>query len=672
LKWTISTKLNISAAIGVCAVIGLIYIQIMLLNSGKGGSDIVARHTQESQHAFVTMRYVLEMRIWLQHLLLAKTPDEVDAAHAALKNAFKLLKFETKSGMELATSRTIRDEFSNIEVLSEEYILPSNALADMAKAFLEDFPTQKKFSDIWGDALNKAKDCFRTTAQQNSIDIFKTIDDVITSMASYQSLASVYFLSGDEAQLKLASDQAGALRIQLGDLVKLSGNETVTKALAALKKAGSNYLAVTDQLVSQYQAKADIVRERALPAANIMLQSADGVIAASKAAADIANRSMDRLMDENLRTGIGVGWFAVAVLLASAVYAMLGIARPVRKITAAMEGISKGNLGVSVPGGARLDEIGEQARTLKVLAHNLAEAEAIRANQAKVEHEMAEVLRAANEDLEERVAQRTAEVENARQIAVNALAVKTEFLSNISHELRTPMHAILAYSKLGTDYIETGEINSIREFLERIIKSAKRLASLLDQLLDFNKMDAGRMEYSIKRDKFDTVIEHALMEIESLVKNKKMKVCVHNLTADRFAEFDKMRMVQVMVNLMSNAIKFSPPESSIDISVQDEVLAGERVALRCSVADQGVGIPEAEREIVFSKFTQSSKTKTGAGGTGLGLAICRGIIEAHGGKIWAENNPPKGAVFSFVFPKSKLQSREQPSCAGPAQPLAAK
>ncbi|MGO9483081.1 MAG: ATP-binding protein [Rhodomicrobium sp.] len=652
MKWTISKKLSISSAIGICAVLGLIYIQNIILKSGKDANNIVARHTQESQHAFVTMRYVLEMRVGLQQLLLAKTPEEIDAAHAALKNAFKQLKIETKSGIELSTSRDISDKFSNIELQSGEFILPSNALADMAKAFLEDFPIRLKFSLTWDASLNAAKSQIRAANVQNATEILEKIDAATTSLAAYRSLTSVYFANGDEAQIKIANVQAEFLRTELSELVKLTGDEAVAKGLVALKKAGNNYLAVTDELVSQYQAKADIVRERALPAANIMLQSSDGVTAASKAAADIANKSIGRLMDQNLRDGIAVGVFAVAVLLASAVYVMLGIARPVRKITAAMEEISRGNLDVAVPGGARSDEIGEQAHTLRVLADNLADAEVIRANQAKIEREMAQVLRAANEDLEDRVVQRTAELENARQVAVKALAVKTEFLSNISHELRTPMHAILAYSQMGTKQLDTGKTDEIRQFLGNIIVSAKRLSSLLDQLLDFNKMEAGKMKYSIERGDFDAVVEHALIELDSLIKKKSIKIDVRALAHDRVAEFDKLRMVQVLVNLMSNAIKYSPPEGSINICVRDDVLANNCQALRCYVADQGVGIPEDEFETIFSKFTQSTKTKTGAGGTGLGLSICRNIIEAHGGRIWVENNRPKGAVFSFVFPKS--------------------
>jgi signal transduction histidine kinase len=659
LNWTFSKKLNISSAIGILAVLGLIYIQNISLNRAKDASNIVARHTLESQHAFVTMRYVQVMRFWLQRLLLAKTPEEIDTADAALKTAFHQLQTVTKSGVELSTSASIEAKFSNIEIQCGEFILRAHALSDMAKAFLEDFPTRLKFSDIWDASLNAAKHQVRAANIQNANEILEKIDEATTAMASYQSLTSVYFANGDDAQIKLADDRAEFLRTKLRNLNQLTKDEPVAKALATLKKAGSDYLAVADELLSRYQTKTDIVRERAFPAANAMLESSDGVIAAAQAAAEATDAAIGLLMEENLREGILVGIFAVAVLLGSAVYVSFGIARPVRKITGAMEEISRGNLDVFVPGGTRSDEIGEQARTLGVLVKNLAEAEAIRANQTQIERKMAQVLRAANEDLEIRVAERTIELENARNIAEDALAAKTEFLSNISHELRTPMHAILSFSKLGLKYLASGKNEDVKEFLEIITSSGKRLNGLLDQLLDLTKMDAGKMKYSISRGDFDAVIKHTLVELDSLLKDKNIKVDVRAPAQDRFAEFDKMRMVQVMVNLISNAIRYSPPEGSIDICVQDDVLADNRQALRCYVADQGVGIPEGEFETIFSKFTQSSKTKTGAGGTGLGLSICRSIIEAHGGKIWAENNRPNGAVFSFVFPK--VENSDHPS-----------
>lgn len=323
-----------------------------------------------------------------------------------------------------------------------------------------------------------------------------------------------------------------------------------------------------------------------------------------------------------------LGGLLIAVILVGGAVIKV-ISQPLLKLTACMNRLAGGDDDIEIVGRDRFDEIGSIANAVERFRQN---------SMKKRQAEVAE-------------ARERAALEIARQAAVNALAVKTEFLSNISHELRTPMHAIMAYSEMGIDLLEEGAKEKISKVLGNVNKAANRLHLLLDKLLDLGKMDAGKMEYSFKRESFDEVIEHTLMELDSLIKTKKLKIDVHALAHDRFAEFDKLRMVQVLVNLVSNAIKFSPSESSIDICVQDDVLANNREALRCHVADQGVGIPENECETIFSEFMQSSKTKTGAGGTGLGLSICRSIIEAHGGKIWAENSRPKGAVFSFVFPK---------------------
>jgi len=119
------------------------------------------------------------------------------------------------------------------------------------------------------------------------------------------------------------------------------------------------------------------------------------------------------------------------------------------------------------------------------------------------------------------------------------------------------------------------------------------------------------------------------------------------------AQCDQIKIAQVISNFLSNAIKFSEQNSSIIIAIiADELFSdlGMTPALRLSVADQGIGIPDDELEYIFDKFIQSSKTKTNAGGTGLGLAICKEFIDAHHGRIWAEHNPKGGAIFNFVIP----------------------
>ncbi len=150
-----------------------------------------------------------------------------------------------------------------------------------------------------------------------------------------------------------------------------------------------------------------------------------------------------------------------------------------------------------------------------------------------------------------------------------------------------------------------------------------------------------------------------------MISTKKLKVSTSYGDCSE-AVFDKHYVIQILVNLLSNAIKFSDAGGEIAIDVSEERQASGGQMLRCRIADCGPGIPDGELTAIFDKFVQSSKTKTGAGGTGLGLAICQKIIEAHAGRIWAENAEPKGAVFTFVIPKEVSSNANSPPVAANA------
>lgn len=228
---------------------------------------------------------------------------------------------------------------------------------------------------------------------------------------------------------------------------------------------------------------------------------------------------------------------------------------------------------------------------------------------------------------------------------------KSEFLSNMSHELRTPMHAMLNYSSMGLTTLGENGSESLTKYFRNIQTAGNRLLILLNNLLDLAKLESGKMEFNISANDFRSVVDETLIELDSLLSKKNIYPIVQYSAINTTAHFDKNKMVQVLVNLMSNAIKFSPEESSIQITVEDVHLPSNRGAgLQCSIVDEGVGIPELEVSKVFEKFTQSSQTKTQAGGTGLGLSICKQIVEAHGGSIWAKNGKDSGAVFQFQFP----------------------
>ncbi len=174
---------------------------------------------------------------------------------------------------------------------------------------------------------------------------------------------------------------------------------------------------------------------------------------------------------------------------------------------------------------------------------------------------------------------------------------------------------------------------------------------MLNALLDLAKLESGKLELRPARGDILHIIRQSQAELDSLFETKQLELVIECQSKDPCALFDSQRLMQVFINLFSNAIKFSPRESTIQVTIADSDLAGRGAALHCTVSDSGVGIPEAELETIFEKFRQSSKTDTGAGGSGLGLAICREIIHLHSGNIWAAAAPSGGAAIHFVIPR---------------------
>ncbi len=232
-----------------------------------------------------------------------------------------------------------------------------------------------------------------------------------------------------------------------------------------------------------------------------------------------------------------------------------------------------------------------------------------------------------------------------KQAAEIANRAKSAFLANMSHELRTPLHGILSFSKLGKNRAETAAPKKLASYFERINQSGQRLYTLLNDLLDLSKIEAGKMEFKFAKHDLQALIKQVINEQHARLDELGIKIKLQFDEAPSIAEMDSVRITQVLLNLLSNAMKYTEPFENITLRIKhhDEML-------ECLVTDQGMGIPDNEVEKIFEKFQQSSLTADGSGGSGLGLTICKEIIEHHHGYIGAFNNKIKGATFFFQIP----------------------
>ena len=261
-------------------------------------------------------------------------------------------------------------------------------------------------------------------------------------------------------------------------------------------------------------------------------------------------------------------------------------------------------------------------------------------------------IKEANFNLEDKVKQRTVELERAKIQAEKANESKSEFLANMSHELRTPMHAVLSFAEFGNTEATSASREELQKYFSKIENSGKRLLSLLNNLLDLSKLEAGKMNFNIRRNNIELPLNSVVSELQKLLEDKKLKIEISKTEEKMVGYFDQEKLIQVFYNLISNAIKFSKPMSAIKVDLR---YTEEKSFLVVSIEDQGMGIPEGELERIFDKFIQSSKTKTGAGGTGLGLSICKEIIKGHRGDIWVRNSDGGGAIFSFTLSANPIE-----------------
>lgn len=243
-----------------------------------------------------------------------------------------------------------------------------------------------------------------------------------------------------------------------------------------------------------------------------------------------------------------------------------------------------------------------------------------------------------------RNAQLFTEVQASREAAEQASRVKSQFLANMSHELRTPLNAILNF----TGFIADGVLGPVnpeqKDILQKVIGSSHHLLSLINDILDLTKIEVGMMDLFLEEVDMNAALNASIATAKGLVKDTSVELQVN--VEDDLPRIvgDKRRIRQIMLNLISNAVKFTP-EGRITITAQrtDD-------AIYLGVADTGIGIPEDQREAVFETFRQAKHDLPETPGTGLGLPIAKHFVEAHGGRIWLESEAGVGTTFHVLLP----------------------
>jgi len=220
-----------------------------------------------------------------------------------------------------------------------------------------------------------------------------------------------------------------------------------------------------------------------------------------------------------------------------------------------------------------------------------------------------------------------------------------DFLPILVHELRSPLSVIKGAADLLMKEANGLSADQIHTLLNQIKSSSNSLLDMVGSILDVSKMESGKFEVNKSFNNMEAVLKEVCSYFEPLAKVRGLTIeCQIDESIMNFS-FDAERIKQVVGNLISNAIKFSPEGGNI-------IVSSKKVGSDCqiSVCDTGVGIKDSEKPLLFQKFYQASNQDGIKKGTGLGLYISRGIVEAHGGKIWVENNIPKGSKFIFTIP----------------------
>jgi signal transduction histidine kinase len=319
----------------------------------------------------------------------------------------------------------------------------------------------------------------------------------------------------------------------------------------------------------------------------------------------------------------------------------------IRTLLDGIKRIASGDLKHTISVIRRKDEIGELSESFVSMSKKL-----------RISHEALEEY---NQALEQKVEARTLSLRQANKKLQATSQAKSDFVSIVSHELRTPLTSVLGFARIVKKKFEKAiypnlqnndnktqkSINQIRSYLETIESEGDRLTHLIDDLLDITKIESGELEWKMESVSLSNVFQRAKNMTKSLLEKYDLRLIEDIESGLPEVVGDKYRLEQLVINLVSNAAKFTEKGS---ITYRASSIKNEIVV---SIIDTGIGIAEANLDRIFERFKQSGDTlKDRPKGTGLGLPICKEIVEGHGGRIWVESKQGEGSNFSFALPIS--------------------
>ncbi|MBI3307601.1 MAG: CBS domain-containing protein [Candidatus Omnitrophica bacterium] len=238
----------------------------------------------------------------------------------------------------------------------------------------------------------------------------------------------------------------------------------------------------------------------------------------------------------------------------------------------------------------------------------------------------------------------------------NVNELKSHFLANVSHELKTPLISITRSASLLLENQKNTsqelKAEEIKHFLEIIERQGHHLQLLIGDLLDITALEAGKMRLNKRNIDLMPLVQQAVKNTEILADRKEIKIGIESKSPDTTIFADESRILQVLVNLIDNAIKFTPAQGQILINIHTE--DPTKKSLRIAVKDTGIGIPEEKMRLIFERFEQAHDPQIGnQSGTGLGLTIVKEIVGLHSGKVWVESEENKGSTFYFTLPQTE-------------------